>query len=825
MTSHESETGSEDRPAIGFEHQCYLMHNWKVFLNYSQNTVNKGGFAKTTCLMHSNAAEFISKLMAITGVKNLFQGRTVDYANVVPKILIYKVTDGGNGKAGSKTLLRFSDHTMRSSIDSMFGNRSGRGDDVGLQSFDFTIGDPTAKGWGSGSPQQGTIRANLSFLLESAQSLFKERPGGYRYSDLFSHKVEFKGPGTDTKGVKDAAAFRIYAVVGWQMPPGKVDASNRKFANALQQANFVMKLGHKSFDIDFRENGQVELNLEYTTYVEERLASKEFDIFSDHAGELQALKNKHKQEADALDPPIKKGPADAEKPKPADNSEPAPKPEPNEELEKKKGDLSAAHDKAMKQQKQMMHQKIVNDLEARGKLFHIDVPNNEVTAFMNYIRAVKNGEKAGGTPPPAKPGSIVGGTPIPGGTVPGTPGYKKDVEGTSGGQAPPPATPSGAPGAAPAGGTAQEYQRVFFFYYGDLVDAALNGKLLNQQMEKENIRILLGPVDFKDPIALNTPFKDMMTKFQEENPSVANVADIPIAWDMFMKWYHSEFTAKDKKEMTVAQFIGFTLQDLVSQCISPECFVQYGDEGKQKSLKCTFEVLQVGAVKGKDRLGTKKRLSLDEVALQSQAEGSATNYYYKNEDVYHYVIVHAVNAEHNHPERTGNEAKDFKQGIYWFHMGASRGLFKSAKFTKNKSPELEKMQIAGQKEEGGLPIVAWQPYNATINLIGNSIIKTGCTIYINPAALGMGDPQTKGSPVSLLGGIGGYYLVSQVEHQISTQSWTTTVTAKYSAGWKHGDVKKPAPKPVPAKGDSRYEDNPDPHIGGSNIKDRKFSNY
>ena len=69
-----------------------------VFLNYSQNTVNKGGFAKTTCLMHTNAAEFISKLMAIIGVKNLFHGRTVDYANVVPKILLYKITDASGGK-------------------------------------------------------------------------------------------------------------------------------------------------------------------------------------------------------------------------------------------------------------------------------------------------------------------------------------------------------------------------------------------------------------------------------------------------------------------------------------------------------------------------------------------------------------------------------------------------------------------------------------------------------------------------------------------------------------------------------------------------------
>lgn len=219
MTSHAPETGGEERPAIGFEHQCYLMHNWKVFLNYSQNTVNKGGFAKTTCLMHTNAAEFISKLMAIIGVKNLFHGRTVDYANVVPKILLYKITDASGGKSGSKTLLRFSDHTTRNSIDSMFGNRSGRGDDVVLESFDFTVGDPTAKGYGPGTAQQGSIRANLSFVLESAQSLFKERPGGYRYSDLFSHKVEFKGAGTDTKDVKDEAAFKIYAVVGWQIPP------------------------------------------------------------------------------------------------------------------------------------------------------------------------------------------------------------------------------------------------------------------------------------------------------------------------------------------------------------------------------------------------------------------------------------------------------------------------------------------------------------------------------------------------------------------------------------------------------------------------------
>jgi len=352
-------TGEAGRSAVGFDHQCYLMHNWRVFLSHSQNSVNKGGFAYSTCLMHENASEFTSKLTSILGVKNLFRGRTVDYANLVPKILLYKSTPPSNGTSGSKTMLRFSDHTTRESIDSMTQSRGGRGDDVVLKSFDLVIGDPTAPGGGEGSMQQGSIRAKLSFLCESAKSLWKTRPGGYAYADLFSSKVSYGTPPLQSKD-KKAEQFRILAVVGWQIPPGKVDARNRAFANALKSANMVMEFSMYKYDLDFKDNGNVQVTMECLTKIEQQLNSPEFDIFSDHYGEMAALQSQQDAEMDAQDKSISDGPknkAPATPPSSGETKKGAPDPG------QKKQELVKAHEQQQKELAQMVHQKLLNSLE------------------------------------------------------------------------------------------------------------------------------------------------------------------------------------------------------------------------------------------------------------------------------------------------------------------------------------------------------------------------------------------------------------------------------------------------------------------------------
>tara|TARA_Y100000593_G_scaffold21881_1_gene43919 strand:+ start:9 stop:2750 length:2742 start_codon:yes stop_codon:yes gene_type:complete len=831
-------TGEAGRSAVAFDHQCYLMHNWRVFLSHSQNSVNKGGFAYSTCLMHENASEFTSKLTSILGVKNLFRGRTVDYANLVPKILLYKSTPPSNGTSGSKTMLRFSDHTTRESIDSMTQSRGGRGDDVVLKSFDLVIGDPAAKGGGEGSMQQASIRAKLTFLCESAKSLWKTRPGGYAYADLFSSKISYGTPPLQSKD-KNAEQFRILAVVGWQIPPGKVDARNRSFANALKSANMVMEFSMNKYDLDFKENGNVQVTLECITKIEEQLNSPEFDIFSDHYGEMAALQSQQDAEMDAQDKSISDGPqgkAPATPPSSGETSKGAPDPA------QKKQELVKAHEQQQKQLAQMVHQKLLNSLENKGKLFHIDVPHPEVQSFADYIQAVKGGSKGAQAPPPAKPGSIVGGTAAPGANEPGTDGHKKAVQETStgktpstptgGGGASPSGTPSGGgapPSAAPAQGGAKNYERVYFFYYGDLVDAALNGKFLQQRMKNEKLRLVLGPVEIQDPVAVSRqlPGKigEMMSNFRKENPLVSNMADIPISWDLFMKWYQNEFTKPQVREMSVRKFLVSTFNHLVSQALAPPCFAKHGKENELEAPRPTFETIQVGSIKGKDRLGTKKRLTISDISLESNTTGASGNYYGKQGSVYNYVIAHAMRSTMDRAKREGNEDADFNNGVYWFHMGADKGLLKSIKFTKNPDKEYERSQQVAAAQKGG-KIVAWQPYNATMQLMGNTLLSMGNIVYINPSALGMGSPQSKNDPAGKIG-IGGYYIVKQVSHELSNARWVTTVDAVQTepTAERMSGNNKTASKPAPAKGGSRYEDNPDPYIGESNIRDRKFSKY
>ena len=62
-------------------------------------------------------------------------------------------------------------------------------------------------------------------------------------------------------------------------------------------------------------------------------------------------------------------------------------------------------------------------------------------------------------------------------------------------------------------------------------------------------------------------------------------------------------------------------------------------------------------------------------------------------------------------------------------------------------------------------------------MVGNNLHKNGQYIYVNPIAIGAGSMQQKGDLPNLarLLGIGGYYMISTVSHEISSAGFNVQV--------------------------------------------------
>ncbi|MGI9554711.1 MAG: hypothetical protein ACR2M6_01950, partial [Vampirovibrionia bacterium] len=68
-------------------------------------------------------------------------------------------------------------------------------------------------------------------------------------------------------------------------------------------------------------------------------------------------------------------------------------------------------------------------------------------------------------------------------------------------------------------------------------------------------------------------------------------------------------------------------------------------------------------------------------------------------------------------------------------------------------------------------------FNVTISMFGNDFFKPGSYIYVDPKVMGdVGAPYVEGSIANIMG-LGGYHIITKVQHSISGNSFETTIEA------------------------------------------------
>ena len=126
---------------------------------------------------------------------------------------------------------------------------------------------------------------------------------------------------------------------------------------------------------------------------------------------------------------------------------------------------------------------------------------------------------------------------------------------------------------------------------------------------------------------------------------------------------------------------------------------------------------------------------------------------------------------------SGDPEIDIENGIYHFYLGSSAGLVKSINFNREDMAGFREAKIQKEGTLGALQLR--ELYSVKLTLIGNNLLKNGQIIYVNPSAIGAGNPSSNGSIPNLarLLGLGGYFLVTSVSHDISDAGFNVEVTA------------------------------------------------
>ena len=172
-----------------------------------------------------------------------------------------------------------------------------------------------------------------------------------------------------------------------------------------------------------------------------------------------------------------------------------------------------------------------------------------------------------------------------------------------------------------------------------------------------------------------------------------------------------------------------------------------------------------------------------------------------------YTLIYAVSPTQTAGHQgTGVRMKDEKKGIYHFQIGSNKGLLKNVKFSKTDMAYLREARFFNQGNYGLLQLGA--VYNVTLELFGNTLFYPGMELFIDPRGFGGSDwnPTVAGAKRSVANalGIGGYHTIVKVNSTISPSGFNTTVEALFQFSGA------PEDRTVPIDGRASKKDKPKP---------------
>ena len=680
-------------------------------------------------------------------------------AFLVPKIRLFRVNSTNIGM--KETEFVFDKIEDKSRIDNLFngGVEFDRGNSYGIKGFNFSFEGSNP------ATARNDITANLSLFFQSFQEIMRTRnhgQGEYRIIDLLVFPVnENNRQGTKTirPDEYDPSYYRIRADVGWAIPENSPQLSkvlqNRGFE--YEQLKIAILSTNKSFylnavdhEMDLKDDGSVEMKINYRAYAENALKTSKYDVLSS----IQLRKSREE---------FKKAMTWAI----SDNNCS------DEELDSLKELFQQAEEEIIK----ASYRSIMKRLNEKNKVFFVDVEEKDIKKFR------KNGY-FGRKAPPQLLGVNGSSNVVQQGSVVDTNVEQEasEVE-----------TDSNPPTLKLLKDGVQDYNpenlkvdnRINFFYLGDLIYTAMDS-LYEQdgalRKDIEKTAFLLGSFDTADA-------------FNSQQLKEFNIIDIPVSVQYFYEWFAQNVIKSKRITYPIMDFVRDLTNDLVIKLLFENCGRKPIDT-KMRFNTATF--LAIG--KGKDNevdsfidYSSKKsdpNYPVIDVADHYGVQGGLPFLTDRQGNVninsfYNYILIYPVKTSALYGG-TGNFFVDGQRGVHHFTLGRNKGLIKKIKFSKTDMNYIREARFFRNGFDGLQQLSA--VYKASIEMYGNTMYYPGMELFIDAVGIGGTDfrSTTKGSLAHILG-FGGYHLVTRVNMDIAPGKFSTTVEAQWFHSGAKGD--------------------------------------
>jgi hypothetical protein len=366
-----------------------------------------------------------------------------------------------------------------------------------------------------------------------------------------------------------------------------------------------------------------------------------------------------------------------------------------------------------------------------------------------------------------------------------------------------------------------------FFYLSSLIDTAIEA-ILNENNNNPNfinkkLRILLGPMSIIDYGSLedsgqtyrltektesDTGTGQKYVRIYNGKTKSINIGDIPISLKEFQRWFNEHIVNKNIENMTINDFISLILNDLVMASLNNQVYLgvpkqkakirsdlftsitsEHNERAFLKNIN-GYEWEKGYKYKKFKLAGGGFRLSLDALkTLKTKGEDAELDQlpeesprFAKPRD---YLVFYCINDSPY--ERIGDYEEDKKNGILHFYPGESKSTITNLKFSRVDNPNRRADNILAASSEGkGVSKIIREKYNVSLELFGNTSIQVGTYMFLLPynggsSMTNVGSQKYETSKLLKEIGLGGYYLITEINNSIEIGSFKTELRGVWSA--------------------------------------------
>ena len=720
--------------------------------------------------IHGTSNKLVNKLTWHPSTQQFYDLTPAQLSYLVPKIKIYKVLfeyiTGTRPNHKEHKLnepvdfpVPFYTHMTTEMVDDIFHAQSAKGGGVAIESFNWNY-----QGSNPFSASRD-ITATLKIKAQDFNELVRDRDfhiqtwadgdqrHSFRYVDLAMRTTEYPDKAPDT------VHYKLKVVLGWGIQDGTEGYFDEKQVKAVNNTAVSMFLTIVDHSFNVNDDATIDFTISYRGYLEAAFQNPNANILMSQ--DLIESQKERKEIEKLAFTAIKDGGCEKEL----------------------LNTVRQGFAKVMNKEKMIAYRSLIASLVESQRVYQIAPNKGDIRQFL-------------ADPFDGTARSISAMTIETSGTVLGL----TDAV-------------TGAVQAADVGEESNTYKDVFtampitppgsdiliinFFYLGDLIDVCLENVIQHLDQsdpdqealfnEFKRTRIVTGPLEIEHP--------------QTGDKMYANIVDIPISVNYFMEWFMARVLKQQKVTWKLMDFIRDLMQNLVVNVLNSKEF--FGSNVMRQKLRYrqliaashgSSEPLEYILSKKWDsspaipisigRLDTESFGGMQPVLTVSAHEAKRPT------EVYHYIIIYGADAV---PDKgKGDACDDFQNGIPHFEIGRNKGVVKSIKFNKADSVGIREARYFS----GGFDdlVQLREPYSVTVTMYGNARIVPGTLIYIDPTGLGpgnMGMPDEDGT-FAWTFGFGGYHLVIDVKHTISSGLFETVIRSNFLYRGSEGEGKQNA---------------------------------